>query len=508
MLRIFVALAVLTGIARADDDATRPSYRAVVDRVDLEPSSLTGMRLRVYLSALTLQGGQLPLDSKSIKLYLGTTEKKAPVAIGEYGNTGAQTAIVFVVQAGADYTEALPLISDAIDHEVLAGISEKTQVAVLTYGESPGTGKLQPLKALRGKLSISGDSSSGDPALLDTLDKALRMLKLAKTEPEGKPIRKIVVVIGDGRDKSGDKDRVTRAGQRAAKEGVRIHTIAFSSTDTRRPMLTLGELSRKSFGTLRWVRKDSADSWKATLDQLRDEIDKQYVLTYFLDPGDEAAGRKVHIVTTGRLEVTSNELKVPDPSCGGAACETGYCADDQCLTYREAKGGGFLHWLLVIGGGIVGVLVLLGFVGYLMQKKQARPQMPGMPVTPGMPVAPGAAPVAPKMPVMPVMQPGLLPNGRPIPAFMIMSGPRTGERLLLHNGFLIGKQPGCNLQIEDGYTSSQHAQVYMDAQGNVTLMDRQSTNGTFVNGDRINAMPLQHGAAIRIGSTELRFLAQ
>lgn len=502
MLRIFVALAVLTGIARADDDATRPSYRAVVDRVDFEPASLTGMRLRVYLSALSLQGGQLPLDSKSIKLYLGTTEKKAPVAIGQYGNTGAETAIVFVVQAGADYTEALPLISDAIDHEVLSGISEKTQVAVLTYGESPGTGKLQPLKALRGKLSISGDSSSGDPALLDTVDKALRLLKLAKTEPEGKPIRKIVVVIGDGRDKSGDKDRVTRAGQRAAKEGVRIHTIAFSSTDTRRPMLTLGELSRRSLGTLRWVRKDTADSWKATIDQLRDEIDKQYVLTYFLDPGDEAAGRKLHITTTGRLEVTSNELKVPDPSCGGSACEVGYCADDQCLTYRQEGGGHWLRWLLYIAGGIVGVLVLLGFVGYLMQRKP-RAQMPAMPGVPGM-----APPPVTAKPQAPVIQPGLLPNGRPIPAFMIMSGPRTGERMLLHNGFLIGKQPGCNLMIEDGYTSSQHAQVYMDAQGNVTLMDRQSTNGTFVNGDRITAMPLQHGAAIRIGSTELRFLAQ
>ncbi|HSN28147.1 MAG TPA: FHA domain-containing protein [Kofleriaceae bacterium] len=502
MLRIFVALAVLTGIARADDDATRPSYRAVVDRVELEPSSLTGMRLRVYLSALSLQGQQLPLDSKSIKLFLGTTEKKAPVAIGEYGNTGSETAIVFVVQAGAEYTEALPLISDALDHELLQSISDRTQVAVLSYGETPGTGRLQSIKSVRGKLSINGDASPGDPALLDTLDKALRLLKLAKTEPEGKPIRKIVVVIGDGRDKSGDKDRVTRAGVRAGKEGVRIHTIAFSPGDNRRPMLALGELSRKSLGTLRWVRKDTADSWKATIDQLRDEIDKQYVLTYFLDPGDEAAGRKLHIAVTGRLEVSSNELKVPDPSCAGSACETGYCADDHCLTYRGEGGGHWWKWLLYILGGGVGLLVLLGFIGYLMQKKQARPQMP---VAPGMP---GVAPPVAGKPQVPVMQPGLLPNGRPIPALLIMSGPRAGERLLLHNGFLIGKQPGCNLMIEDGYTSSQHAQVYMDAQGNVTLMDRQSTNGTFVNGDRINAMPLQHGASIRIGSTELRFLAQ
>jgi hypothetical protein len=504
VLRLVLALTVLTGIASADDDTTRPSYRAVVDRVDLEPASVTGMRLRVYLSALSLQGQRLDLDTKSIKLYLGPTEKKAPLALGSYEGTGGETAIVFIVQGSVDYNDALPLISDALDHEVLGSLSDKTQVAVLTYGESPGTGKLGPLKGVRGKLSLSGDGSAGDPALLDTIDRALMLLKRAKTEPEGKPLRKLIVVIGDGRDRSGDKDRVTRAGQRASKEGVRIHALAFSPTDTRRPMLTLGELTRKSLGTFRWVRKDTADSWKAELDQLRDEINKQYVLTYFLDPGDEVAGRKLHIVTTGRLEVTSNELKVPEPTCGGTACETGYCGNDTCLQYRAAKSGGFFKWLLIIVGGLVGVLVLLGFIGYLMQRKQNRPQMPGMPAgMPGMPPGQVAMP-----PSVPQMQPGLLPNGRPIPAFLVMSGPRTGERLLLHNGFLIGKQPGCHLLIEDGYTSSQHAQLGMDAQGNCTLFDRQSTNGTFVNGNRITALALEHGASIRIGSTELRFLAQ
>lgn len=311
MLRLVIALTVLSGIASADDDTTRPSYRAVVDRVDLEPSSLTGMRLRVYLSALSLQGQRLPLDTKSIKLFLGPSEKKAPVALGTYDGTGGETAIVFVVQGSVDYSEALPLITDAVDHEMLGGLGDRTQAAVLTYGESPGTGKLAPLKSLRGKLSISGDGSAGDPALLDTVDRALMLLKRAKTEPEGKPIRKLIVVIGDGRDRSGDKDRVTRAGQRAAKEGVRIHALAFSPTDTRRPMLTLGELSKRSLGTFRWVRKDTADSWKAELDQLRDEINKQYVLTYFLDPGDDVAGRKLHIVATGRLEVTWDDSRSP-----------------------------------------------------------------------------------------------------------------------------------------------------------------------------------------------------
>ena len=504
MLRILVALAVLTGIARADgDDAARPSYRLVVDRVDLEPASITGLRLRVYLSALSLEGGRLDLDAKSIKLFLGPTEKKAPFALGTYDGTGGETAVVFVVEGSIDYTDVLPMIGDAIDHEVLGSLNDHAQVALLTYGEAPGTGKLAAIKSVRGKVSLSGDSSAGDPALLDTIDRALLLLKRAKTTPEGKPLRKLIVVIGDGRDRSGDKDRVTRAGQRAAKEGVRIHALAFSPSDTRRPLLALGELSRRSLGTFRWVRAATPDSWKAAFDQLRDEIDKQYVLTYFLDPGDEATGRKLHVTTVGRIEAASNELKVGESSCGGSACETGYCGDDTCLQYRSDGGHGVLHWILWIGGITVGSLFVLGFIGWVMSKRSPRIPMPeGMQM-------PGAPPAVQAMPTMPTAPPpGLLPNGRPIPALMIMSGPRAGQRQFLRNGFLIGKQPGCDLLIEDGYTSSQHAQVAMDAGGNCQLFDRGSTNGTFVNGNRITQMPLQHGAQIRIGSTELIFLAQ
>ena len=92
-----------------------------------------------------------------------------------------------------------------------------------------------------------------------------------------------------------------------------------------------------------------------------------------------------------------------------------------------------------------------------------------------------------------------------------IADPAVADLMMLkgrHEALLIGKQPGCDLLIEDGYTSSQHAQVSMDAVGNCQLFDRGSTNGTFVNGSRITQMPLQHGAQIRIGSTELIFLAQ
>ncbi|MBA3821670.1 MAG: FHA domain-containing protein, partial [Deltaproteobacteria bacterium] len=93
------------------------------------------------------------------------------------------------------------------------------------------------------------------------------------------------------------------------------------------------------------------------------------------------------------------------------------------------------------------------------------------------------------------------------PRLSILTGPRAGETLGLRHGFTIGKQPGCDLLLDDGYTSSHHAQIGVDHFGNCRLYDQGSTNGTFVNGVRVAEYVLEHGTTLRIGSTELRFLA-
>lgn len=106
------------GAVRADDDvpASKPSYRLVVDRVDHEPASITGTRLQIQLSALTLQGQLIDLtDPKTIKTYLGNTELKAPYALGTFGGTKEAIALVVVVQSTIDYTEVLPVIAETLD---------------------------------------------------------------------------------------------------------------------------------------------------------------------------------------------------------------------------------------------------------------------------------------------------------------------------------------------------------------------------------------------------------
>lgn len=518
---LLVVLLVLASTAYAsDDEPAVTSYRAVVDRVDFEPASITGYRLRVYLSALALGGQRLDLtDPKSIKLYVGAGHKKFPYALGRYAATDSQTAIVFLVQVTLDYSDVLSAIAESIERDVLANLPDATEVAVLPFGETPGRSRLAPVRQVRGKVSLASDNSATDPTLLDALDRALQMLRTAKATPEELPLRKMIVIVGDGRDLSGDRDRVRSLGDRAARDGVRIHSLAFSAHDVRRPMLALGELSKRSLGTFRWIRTAAAGAWKAAFEQLRDEINEQYVLTFFVGRDDDVAGRRLHIGVVGRTETKSNEVRIPDPSCGNTECTTGYCAGTTCLRYDDGGGRGVLGWILLVGGILVGAAVVLGVIGYFITRRQQ--SSPGQPViAPGQ--VPGHVPAVPgqvpgQVPAQPpgyvpgraaVAQVGVLPNGRPAPVLMITSGPRTGERHVLFNGFLIGKQPGCHLVLDDGYASSQHAQIGIDAHGRCMIYDRGSTNGTYVNGVRIAESALHHGIVIKIGSTEMRFLAE
>lgn len=512
--------------ARAEDAAK--GFRAIIDNVELEPGALTGSRLRIHLSALSLDGHLLDLgEQKSLRLFVGGSEQKSqPYALGTYGATTHETAIVIVVETTQAYADALPTILDALDGALLGELKDSTtQVAVMGYGDATGSGKLGTVRAAHGKLAgLANDGSVGDPALVDTVERALTVLKRAHplapaatdaTDDSApafeKPLRKLILIVGDGRDRGGDRDRVTRIGKRAAKEGVRIHALGFAPTDIRKPLLTLGELSRQSLGTFRWVRSGKADSWKPVVQQVADEITKQNVVTYFFTADEDPSGKKLKIVTAGRTEIESNEVKIPQLACAGAPCD-GYCADDHCVQPRGARGRGVLGWVLLVGGIAVGAIVVLGVIGYAMSKRTPAVQLP-----PGVAPPPGAVPApAPKKAKKPKADPAAALAAmqaahhapRPGPVLFVLNGPRAGERIALKNGFTIGKVPGMDLVIDDGFTSSRHAVIMMDGNLQCRLLDQGSTNGTLVNGARVTDIALAPGQIIQIGSTQLRYLAE
>ncbi len=91
------------------------------------------------------------------------------------------------------------------------------------------------------------------------------------------------------------------------------------------------------------------------------------------------------------------------------------------------------------------------------------------------------------------------------PTLMLPEGQKI--RLDEHE-FTIGRLPSCSLIIDDAKVSRSHAVVTI-VDGVGYLRDLSSTNGTFVNGQRVtNGLSLKPGDEIRVGSSTLTYLLE
>lgn len=85
------------------------------------------------------------------------------------------------------------------------------------------------------------------------------------------------------------------------------------------------------------------------------------------------------------------------------------------------------------------------------------------------------------------------------------SGERKGETIPIPaSGLTIGRKPGHTLQITDSSVSGNHAEIRVQA-GVVQLRDLGSTNGTRVEGQRVQEQRLNPGDRVQFGTVELFF---
>jgi pSer/pThr/pTyr-binding forkhead associated (FHA) protein len=90
-------------------------------------------------------------------------------------------------------------------------------------------------------------------------------------------------------------------------------------------------------------------------------------------------------------------------------------------------------------------------------------------------------------------------------AFMISQGNQAGLSAELAGGvIMIGRGADCQLILDDDYVSTRHARVVSTPNG-IYVEDLGSTNGTYVNGQRITApTTITLADTVRIGKTMLR----
>jgi hypothetical protein len=102
------------------------------------------------------------------------------------------------------------------------------------------------------------------------------------------------------------------------------------------------------------------------------------------------------------------------------------------------------------------------------------------------------------------------PQGRGFPGHprLLVSGPDTGGEQrtydLVTPVTLLGRGTDCDLRLVDPGVSRHHAELRVE-NDQVVLVDRGSTNGTFVNGQPVRRVVLTDGTQVTLGRTTLVF---
>jgi hypothetical protein len=88
-----------------------------------------------------------------------------------------------------------------------------------------------------------------------------------------------------------------------------------------------------------------------------------------------------------------------------------------------------------------------------------------------------------------------------------LNGTVLGNYFLEKDRFVIGRRPSCDIQVNDQGVSKEHA-VILTVGNDQILEDLKSTNGTQVNGEKVDRHILQNGDVIEVGRYKIKYVNQ
>ena len=280
---------------------------------------------------------------------------------------------------------------------------------------------------------------------------------------ENLPRRRILLVMSDGKDKHGSKQgqidkKIKSILSKCRTHGVKIYAVGFS-LDTVEPLVNLRTLATKSGGIYREVKPSHMEDIPAVLENLGEELQKQYVLRFY--PNEDYDGSEKAVKFSLKVETE-----------GGRILEDEF--DERVKIGETAfKWSELLFWIGVVLGGLFGLWLLLKLISLLGSRG-------------------GAAPVE---------DTGSGYKGK----LLVTAGPNAGvEYYLTEESTTIGSVTGNSIVLPAAGVSKRHAGIKIDEM-RFELTDFGSTNGTLVNGSKISKQFLRDGDIITIGETDLKF---
>ncbi len=90
-----------------------------------------------------------------------------------------------------------------------------------------------------------------------------------------------------------------------------------------------------------------------------------------------------------------------------------------------------------------------------------------------------------------------------MPVLSVIVPGRTERSFHFARRALIGRDPSVDLQLDDPSVSAYHAVLHLDDTGLLCVSDLRSSNGTFLNGERVNRAVVERGMILAIGSCRI-----
>ena len=461
-----------SGLFAFDCWARKPRLRMErVDTRNCKSGELTAFFVEIELEGL-LRTGSSWGDSSRYGLFVGDSKvANQPSSIAPFFKTGRALHVAIVVQATTAYDEHLPQIREGA-LQLIRALPEHTRYSLLTYAWQ---GDRAVVHTSADKVVALLEDIEAQPAvelaLVGTLQSALRVLAKAPEEA-----RRVIVLVSDGINVTSDWDTFRSLGSLAADQGVAIYPVAFSPSDERGPLLNLGELAKRSRGTLRWAKKP--DKIIDEFANLGRELKQQQVATYRM-PNGCPRGRSVSVRGGG---LVSNAVPL-GRSAASAAADGGASATGEA-TRREsdAGAGAVIGFVVVLLAGFLGMSALSWSVWRSRRKKSSAN---GRSTS-----TKGTARVRPPSIDLDALGPGWwLIDELGAPVFGIPEGQST-----------IGGASDCDVVVHDDSIEAHHAVLVRDGP-RLTIVDQGAPGGTAINARRLREKAvLRHMDRLEIGA--------
>ncbi|MCX7835602.1 MAG: VWA domain-containing protein [bacterium] len=477
--------------------------------------------------------GVVGLDSSNFQVFLSEKRKMLPKQVINFYQSEKGVAVMVCIDASLTM-QGKPLEDSKIAvKEYLDNLRSQDRVAILSFHSKVELVSDFSMNRQYLKKKIDGIVAGGtNTELYYALDEALDHLNQTPNIPE----RKLVIVISDGRDEGTGAYNLEQCVQKANRFNVPIYSVGFTKIDEKY-LRNLEAISERTKG--RYYRAKESSVIREGFNKSLEVLKSQYGLRIF--PPKE--------VRDGRPRMYSIVVLKPNFQ-GQTTFQHTLPAGTEFGEDKEQPSTSVPLYVWLIGAGVV-ILLGVAVVFILQSQRKARereaerirkeeeakrqaeeaqrreeelrrqlsekenasppsvssypPQTP-LASAQGSPATKAETPFQPAPPASSKTMVGSsIGTNYTSGQLLVTAGVQKGQIFTITRAeTTLGRGVHNTIVLQDQTVSTNHA-IIRFANGQFQYTDNQSTNGTYINGQRVQFAILRDGDLLRLGQTELQF---